>query len=569
MAELKITAAQKSEAGIKPANDDAIGIRVPDDENMLRTKGVAAVIADGMSGSEGGREAADACVTGFLNDYFSTPDSWTVETSGEKILGALNRWLYSQGQKQYGTPRGLVTTLSVLILKSTTAYLFHIGDTRIYRLRGEDFEQLTIDHRVAVGEKKTYLGRAMGIDLHLEIDYRALPVETGDIYLLTTDGVHDFLDDVTLKRLLVEHYRDPQGAVDAILRHAANAGSDDNLSAQVIRVESLPEGDEEEFYRRLTELPFPPPLEPGMKLDGYRILRELHASNRTQIYLALDERSGEKVVLKTPSVNYEDDPLYIEQFLHEEWAGRRLNSPHLLRVLPAPERRQFLYYVTEYVEGQTLREWMHDHPQPEPAEVRPIVEQIAQGLRVMHRQEMLHQDLKPENILIDSHGVVKIIDFGSTRIAGIAEIRTPLERDNLLGTRNYTAPEYLQGLPATNRADIFSLGVITYEMLTGRLPYDRELNARNLRRARYRPASEVNPAVPRWMDEALRKAVSIDPQKRYALLSEFTHDLRSPNPEFLRETRQPLIERNPLGFWKTLALISLLINLALLIALAA
>ena len=563
MAQLTLSAAQLSEAGVKDGNDDSVGIRIPEPP-LLTTKGVAAVIADGMSGSEAGREAADACVQGFLNDYFSTPESWTVETSGEKILGALNRWLYSQGHQEYGTPRGMVTTLSVLVIKSTTAYLFHVGDTRIYRLRGDEFERLTRDHRVAVGADKTYLSRAMGIDPHLDIDYRSFAVEVGDLFLLTTDGIHDFVDDVTLKRLLIEHVKSPEQGVQAIVRLAKTNRSDDNLSAQVLRVDALPDQDEHEFYRQLTELPFPPPLAPGMVLDGYEILRELHASNRTQVYLALDTESGDKVVLKTPSVNYEDDPVYIDQFLHEEWAGRRLDNAHILRVLDPHGRRRFLYYVTEYVEGQTLRQWMDDHPHPELAEVRDIVEQIAAGLRAMHRQEMIHQDLKPENIMIDSHGVVKIIDFGSTKIAGIAEITTPLDRDNILGTRNYTAPEYLRGHGGSNRSDIYSLGVIAYEMLCGKLPYRRELTLRNLNKVQYHPATDCNPEVPVWVDGALRKAVSINPERRHELLSELVHELSRPNPQYLKSGRPPLIERNPVAFWRGAAIFFLLTTIAAL-----
>ncbi len=563
MAELEVLAAQRSETGVKEANDDSCGIRIPDPPLRL-TKGVAAVVADGMSGADAGREAADTCVQGFLTDYFSTPESWTVETSGEKILGALNRWLYGQGQQRFGSAKGLVTTFSALVIKSNTAYLFHVGDSRIYRLRDGELEQLTRDHRYLAAEGRSYLSRAMGIDAHLDIDFRTLPVERGDIFLLTTDGVHDFIDDIRLKRLLVEHHQSPEAAVDAIIRLALKEGSNDNLSAQVLRVVHLPDEDETEFYRKLTELPFPPSLEPGMVLDGYEILRELHASTRTQLYLALDRETGDRVVLKTPSVNYEDDPEYIEQFLHEEWAGRRLNDPHLLKVLPPRGRRQCLYYVTEYVEGQTLRQWMNDYPNPDLTAVRTIVEQIAQGLRVMHRQEMIHQDLKPENIMIDSHGTVRIIDFGSTKIAGIAEISTPLDRDRLLGTRNYTAPEYLKGYPGSNRSDIFSLGVIAYEMLTGALPYDKELNKRNLNKARYRSATERNPDIPPWVDGALRKAVAINPERRYSLLSEFVHDLGHPNPEFLKSGKPPLIERDPVAFWRGLALALGLLNLLLL-----
>ena len=563
MAELSVIAGQHSEAGIKESNDDSCGIRIPDGP-LLTAKGIAAVIADGMSGSEAGREAADACVQGFLSDYFSTPDSWTVETSGEKILGALNRWLYSQGHQQYGTPKGLVTTLSVLVIKSTTAYLFHVGDTRIYLFRDGELEQLTYDHRVTVSKEKNYLSRAMGIDVHLDIDYRSLPVETGDSFLLTSDGIHDFVDDSTLKKLLVENINTPEEGVRAILHEAKRRESNDNLSAQILTIDQLPDADENEFYRKLTELPFPPSLEPGMVLDGYRILREIHASNRTQIYLALDTETNSRAVLKTPSVNFEDDPGYIDQFLHEEWAGKRLNNNHILQILEPRGRRQCIYYVTEFIEGQTLRQWMHDHPDATLKEVRNIVEQIAQGLRAMHRQEMIHQDLKPENIMIDEHGVVKIIDFGSTKIAGIAEITTPLDRDRILGTKNYTAPEYLQGLVGSNRSDIYSLAVITYEMLCGKLPYRKELTRRNLNRLKYTPTRECKLNIPSWIDGALRKAVSINPERRHTLLSEFVYDLSHPNPDYSRNERPPLIERNPVAFWRGLSVFFFLTTIAAL-----
>lgn len=565
---LQVQAGQYSHAGVKPANEDSCGIRVPE-EPVLTTKGVALVIADGMSGSEAGKQASDSCVTGFLSDYFSTPDSWTVQTSGGKILSALNRWLYSQGHQQYGTPKGMVTTFSALVIKSTTAHLFHVGDTRIYRLRKGELECLTRDHRVYVSEDKNYLNRAMGIELSMDIDYRKVPVEKGDRFLLSTDGVHDFVDDKTIKRYLVDGTKAPEVLAKQLVDFAIKEGSDDNVSCQILWVETLPSQSENEVYRSLTELPFPPPLEPGMILDGYKILRELHASSRTQVYLALDEESGEKVVLKTPSVNYEDDPHYIDQFLHEEWAGRRIQSSHCLQIKETTRQRQCLYYVTEFVEGRTLRQWMHDNPDPSLEEVREIVRQLAAGLRAFHRQEMLHQDLKPENIIIDTHGTVKIIDFGSTKIGGIQEITTPLERDNLLGTRDYTAPEYLQGYAGTNRSDIYSMAVIAYEMLTGKHPYGGALTVRNTNRVRYRPAMRFNPEVPAWMDSALEKALSITPSRRYELLSEFVHDISQPNPDLVKSEFSPLIERNPLGFWRGAAIILFVLNLALLYQLLA
>ena len=566
---LKISSGQHSTAGIKESNDDACGIRVPD-AALLNTKGIAAVIADGMSGSEAGKEAAEACVSGFLADYFATPESWSTETSGEKVLTALNRWLYGQGHREYESAQAMVTTLSVLVIKSATAHLFHVGDTRIYRMRKGNLECLTRDHRVLVGKDKNVLSRAMGIDLHMEIDYRNAPMEPGDIFLLTTDGVHDFLGDAVLAEFLYSNSLQPETAVQLIVERALENGSNDNVTCQVIKVEQLPHRNEHEFYRQFSELPFPPPLEPGMVLDGYKVVRELHASKRTQVYLAVDTQTDHKVILKTPSVNFEDDPEYIDRFLHEEWAGRRVNSQHVLKVLEPHGRRQCLYYVTEFIDGWTLRQWMHDNPSPALEDVREIARQIAAGLRALHRQEMIHQDLKPENIMIDRYGTVKIIDFGSTKIAGIEEITTPLADQGPLGTRSYAAPEYLQGYAGSNVSDIYSFGVIVYEMLTGQLPYGKkDLTLRKLRRASYIPAVRHNPDVPGWMDKALQKAVAIPRARRYPLLSEFVHDLMHPNPAFTRENTEPLIERNPLLVWKGIALLLFVLNLLLIYLFAA
>lgn len=569
-ASLQVSAAQHSSAGVKERNEDACGIHIPRGIE-LENKGIAAVIADGMSGSDAGKEAAEACVSGFLADYFTTPESWSTGTAGGKVLAALNRWLYAQCREQDGgSGKGMVTTLSALVIKSATAHLFHVGDTRIWRMRRGRLECLTRDHRVRVAADKNYLSRAMGIELHMEIDYRALPVEAGDVYLLTTDGVHDFVPAARLAEFLYDGKAQLEDNAARITACALDNGSHDNVTCQLVRVAALPDLKAHEFYRRYAALPFPPPLEPGMVLDGYEVIRELHASKRTQVYLARDRDSQRRVILKTPSVNYSDDPEYIDAFLHEEWAGRRIRSQHVLKVLKPHVQHQCLYYVTEYIEGQTLRQWMHDNPQPALETVRGIAGQIAAGLRAFHRQEMIHQDLKPENIMIDAHGTVKIIDFGSTKIAGIAEIASPLARDNLLGTRNYTAPEYLQGYPGSNLSDLYSLGVITYELLTGRLPYgEKALTARRLRRARYVPAAALNPDIPVWVDRAIEKAVALERARRYPALSEFLHDLAHPGSELVPREFEPLIERNPLLLWKGLALALLLLDLLLLYLLAA
>ena len=567
---LKISIGQHSDKGIKPVNEDFFGYSQPE-EPQLSYKGVVVTIADGMSSSDAGKKASHACIIGFLSDYYSSPDSWSVKKSCQKILSATNSWLFSQGQKQYGSNQGMVSTLSILILKSNTAHIFHIGDSRIYRLRDGNLEQLTRDHRVWVSDNKNYLNRAMGIEPKLEVDYVAVTLLQGDLFFLSTDGVHDFIDDKELKKLLVDSETNLQQITEKIIQRASANNSDDNLTCQVVRVESLPQLKEDEVLRQHNNLPFPPPLEPGMILDGYRIEAEIHASKRTHIYRAYDTKNNIPIILKAPSVLYDDDPNYIEHFLHEEWAGKRLNHPNILKFLDSDRPKSCIYYVTEYIEGKTLREWMNTTKKPYIREIRKIIEQIAKGLGALHRMEMLHQDLKPENIIINRDGLVKIIDFGSVKIAGITEM-TPIDHDaeeNILGTLNYTAPEYHLGQRGTISSDLYSLGVITYEMINGDLPYGQDMpekpNKMNLSKLLYVPRFQKNSMVPIWIDGALKKATAIDPHIRYQYISEFLKDFTTPNPIFLKaESALPLLQQNPAIFWKSVSALLLLSNLILL-----
>ncbi len=562
---LSITIGQYSNRGIKEENQDFYGAMMPK-EPQLSNKGITIAIADGVSSSISGREAAESCVSSFLSDYYSTPDSWSVKTSAHKILTAINSWLYSKGQRYSDTRKGMFTTFSALILKSTTGHVFHVGDTRVYRLQDKALECLTTDHRRQI-QDTNYLSRAMGIDVHLEIDYRKVELETGGIFVLTTDGVHDFVSDRDIAQIISDEHNLDQAA-RKVVQHALEHGSTDNITCQILRIDSLPVKSANEAINELTRLPFPPDLEPGMILDGYRIEREIHASKRTQVYKAIDTETDTAVVIKTPSVNFEDEPTYIDNFIREEWIGKRIHHSRVLKICEQTRPRQFLYYVTEYINGQTLRDWMNVHSRPDITEVRLIVEQISTGLRAFHRLEMLHQDLKPENIMLDANGLVKIIDFGSTKIAGIAEIATPIQRLNLLGTKNYTAPEYLLGQPGSTRSDIFSLGVITYELLTGKLPYgdafQKDLKPAQIDKLVYHPSYHYNAMIPIWLDKAIEKAVRINPKLRYELLSEFVTDISKPNEAYLKEKPVPLMEKNPLKFWQLFSLLLIILNLLLL-----
>ena len=564
---LKLHMGQASYAGVKPQNEDSIGIRVPEPA-LVSTKGIVAVIADGVSAAEAGREASDTCVTNFLSDYFSTPETWSVKKSAHQVLIALNRWLYGQGQRFLRAERGYVSTLSIAIFKSQTAHLFHVGDSRIYRWRDGDLELLTRDHSTRIDQDKAYLTRAMGLDLSLDVDYRQVELRAGDRFFLSTDGIHDFLTEGVIRSIAGTDDDDYEALCNRAIALALENGSDDNLSCQLLRVDQLPLADSQDMYQRLGQLPFPPFLDVGMILDGLRIEKELHASNRSQLYRVRDEETGAQWVMKTPSVNYEDDAAYIERFVMESWIGSRIDNPYVVKVISRQHRRTCLYYLTEWINGEAITDWVRQKPRAAISDIVDVLEQAAKGVQAMHRRETLHQDIKPDNVLVDAQDRVKIIDFGSCYVAGIAEIAVPIERDRVLGTAAYSAPEHVLDRRVGVASDVFSLAVLAFECLTGELPFSGKLeDCRSMpdyARLRYVHSYQYNPHVPHWMDAAMKKALSITPGARYQEVAEFIHDLRHPNPDFLAPQVRPLIERNPLRVWQVISFFLILINGGLL-----
>ncbi len=563
-ATLSVTLGQHSAAGRKPVNQDFHGAIIPEGR-ALTLKGAALAISDGISSSEVSQIASETAVKSFLSDYYCTSDAWSVKTAASRVIAATNSWLHAQNTALEDLNRGHVATFTALILKGRTAHVFHIGDARVWRVSGGTLEQLTTDHRVVLSSVENYLGRALGLSPAVEIDYRAIPLEPGATFVLTTDGVHEHLTPQAIAATIAE--RGPEAAAAALAEAALANGSEDNLTIQILRVDTLPPKDAAGILTDAGSLP--PATIPRLpfELDLYRVERPIHRSHRSHIYYATDLETGDPVALKIPSADMKDDEAAFRRFAMEEWIARRLNSPHVLKPAPAHEDRSALYVVTEYLEGRTLRQWMTDNPSPDLETVRDLIDQIARGLQAFHRKDMLHQDLRPENIMIDRNGTVKIIDFGAVEVAGILEAAPALDKAEILGTHQYAAPEYFLGYKGSTGSDIFSLGVIAYELLTGRLPYGATVARATSEKAqsalRYVGATTLDEKIPFWVDEALRRAVHPDPAKRYGELSEFTTDLRKPNPVYDRSGFVPLAQRDPVRFWQTVSGLLALIVVAL------
>lgn len=539
-----------SSAGLKSENQDAFAVLQPE-TSVRRHKGTVAVIADGVSCSARSQEASQLSVNDFISDYYSTPDTWPVKDAAARVLNALNSWLYQHGNQGPSHSSELVTTFSSVIIKARTAHIFHAGDSRIYCLRQGNLEQLTRDHSLSEANGNRVLTNALGMGTHLEIDYLQREIEAGDIFLMTTDGIHDFLNNQTLKEFLHRDSSSLESVSQLIANTALSKGSDDNLSCLLLQVASLPKEAPAETSRALQSYTIPPVMEVGMSIDGFQILEKLHSDLCSHLYLVKSTEDDTYKTLRAPCANYAKKQNYIEALIREQWIAQRLNHPRITHIYPRPPDTHFIYNLYEYTPFQTLRQWMHDNSKPSLSTVRETIEQIASGLRAFQRQGMMHRDLRPENILIDSNGHIKLIDFGTIQISGLPIIE-------LIHTgqdqQSYAAPEYLDGRNGIFRSDIFSLGILAYEMLCGGHPYQ---DARGKKHSgKYRSIRLLREDIPDWVDAALAKAAASSPQDRYLALSELCHDLRTPNQALVDKWQNsPLLERHPVLVWQVFSLI--------------
>ena len=561
--ELQLRYSSVCEAGIKPANEDAVAVNLPDDAHLLTYKGACFALADGVSTAEAGQQASERAVSRFCREYSQTPDSWSVAYSASQLLATINNELYELSHQFVHNQKGYLTTFTALIIKSQTAHFFHIGDSRLYHWRNGVLVQLSQDHTTVLSEQRQFLGRALGMDARVELQQGSISLLPGDKFLLCSDGISDFINAEALQRQL-SAATDLQLTAGQLKQQALTQGSDDNISLILLEVIALPQQSLDDLNQHLTRLPFPPALSPGMKLDGYKVVSELFASSRSHLYLVEDESvtvesTARQLVLKCPSLNYDDDALYIDRFIREEWIGLRIESDYVVKVVRQHRPRTFLYYLMEYLPGQSLEQWFEHQPKPlKPALAIKLVKQIAEGLKAFHRMGAIHQDLKPGNIIYLEDGSLKIVDFGSVYVAGLAEIYSPLQHEAALGTAAYSDPHYLLGHNSGVQGDIYALATISYELFSGgHLPYGNAVEecrtAADYDKLRYRHSHQFNPVIPTWFDRALQKGVSLDLSQRYQSINQLLTDLQQPNPEFLHEEIKQEHKTNPLLFWQLLS----------------
>lgn len=551
---LQLNFAQASATGPREENQDALRLVTPAPE-LAASKGYLFALADGVSQCADGGLAARASLQALALDYYATPATWSVAQALDRLLLAQNRWLRAQGS---GQP--LLTTLSALVLRGRRFTLAHVGDCRVYRWHAGHLQCLSEDHVWDQPGMQHVLKRALGLDQHLLVDYLEGELQPGESFLLLSDGVWASLGDQHIQAVLREQ-PDLQLAVDTLVASAHLNGSQDNASALLVQVEQLGTANLGDTLAQLQQWPVPGPLREGQVIDGWQTEKLLSHSRQSLLYRVRDGQ-GRAWLLKTLPYVRGQEPGAAQGLLLEEWFLRRVAGRHFPELHTASQR-QHLYYVMREYPGQSLAALLAEHgPLPMPQWLE-LARQLLQAVGVLHRRNLLHRDIKPENLHLGSDGQLRLLDFGLAYCPGLSE--DPLHE--LPGTPSYIAPEAFDGQPPSPRQDLYAVGVTLYHLLTGHYPYGEVEAFQRPRFGQPVNAARYRPDLPEWLQHNLQQALAADPAQRFETAEHWLLLLERGDRQELPSRPRPLLEREPLKVWRTLALLSLLFNLILLLTL--
>jgi serine/threonine protein phosphatase PrpC len=525
--------------------------------------GLVAALADGMGGAKGGRTAAELAVRGFIEGCIGQPVTVGVPRISARAADAVNRWIYSIGRSDPNL-NGMACTLSALVLCGRRAYLLHLGDSRIYRLRNNELSLLTTDHTLGAPGTTSVLTRAMGVEDRLCADHAIETVQVHDRYLICSDGVHGRLSRAEILATLAKRAA-PQETAVQIVEHAANHPAADNATAVVLDILSLPDTQFADLEIASANWPLRSAPSTGEVIDDYELGDVLADGMYMRVFRATDRRARRSVIMKFPKPRPGLDALLRSALLREMWIASHVRSPFVTEMLEsADERRTCLYGLLPYYEGETLERRLQRRPQVPLSTGLDVSMKLTKALASLHRAGIVHRDVKPENVILESNGGLKLIDLG---VARLRQFEEP-ESFEAPGTRSYMAPELFGGAPAEESSDIFALGVTIYRMFSGgAYPYGEVEAFAQPRFGRPTPLSKHRPDLPAWLDHCLARAISVDRRDRYADAVEFAFELEHGSMRAVPQSlaKPSLYERNPVRFWQ---IVSVGLLIALLVALA-
>jgi len=548
---LQLSYADSSASGPRAENQDATRMVSPA-LSLAASKGYLFALADGVSQCADGGLAARSTLQALAHDYYATPQTWGVAQALDRLLLAQNRWLHANGG---GQP--LLTTISALVLRGRRFTLAHIGDCRVYRWCEGQLQRISEDHVWSQPGMQHVLKRAMGLEQHLVVDYLEGELRTGESFLLVSDGIWATLSEASIAGVLRDE-SNLQSATQTLVTAAHLAGSQDNASAVLVRVEQLGEASLNDALEQVAQWPLPPALKAGQRFEGWQVEALLSQTRQSLLYRVRDAQQ-QSWLLKTLPPHREGDSEAGQSLLQEEWFLRRVAGRFFPEVHSASER-QHLYYLMREHPGITLAEHHRQHGNLSLTQGLEIAMHLVRALGMLHRRNILHRDIKPDNLLLNEDGDLRVLDFGLAYCPGLST-QPPGE---LPGTPSYIAPEAYAGAAPTAAQDLYSAGVTLYFLLTGHYPHG-EIEA--FQRPRFGtpiPASRYRPDLPEWLVHNLDQALASDPAQRFETAEQWLLALQNGEQQPSPRPRA-LLEREPLKVWRAMALGSLLLNGLLLI----
>jgi serine/threonine protein phosphatase PrpC len=548
-----------SARGERAANEDYAGVF----EATGAQSTVISAIADGVGGAKGGRVAAELAVRGFIEGCHGLDGRMPPKDRAIRSLETMNRWIHAIGRMDPAL-EGMACTFTGIVCSGRNAHVVHAGDSRLYRLRGERLDLLTTDH-MSGPALRHILARAIGAEADIRIDYLLLDNEAHDRYLLCTDGVHDGVSDIALCEMLARRAA-PEETAREIVDRAIASRVGDNATALVLDVLALPWLDYADITAAIAQGDILPVPAAGAIVDGFRLDAVLGDGRYARVFSAIDEHSGQQVVLKFPKPLCGADGPTREAFVRESWIASRVQSPFVGEILQlAADRPTQLYLALPFYEGETLETHLRRKPLLSLTAGLDIALRLAKGIAALHRAGVIHRDIKPENIIIQpaapTQGIgVKLIDFGVARFAQ----RPDGENIPEPGTPSYMAPELFDGASADENSDQFAFGVTVYRMFTGRFPYGEIEPFTHPKFRAPAPLTGERPDLPAWLERTIGRAIAVNPVDRFHDVLEFMfaleHGADRASPVVVE--RKPLYHRNPLLFWKVMAGLLALVLLA-------
>jgi serine/threonine protein phosphatase PrpC len=552
--QLQIESGFASETGRRATNEDFAALWAG---NATRPGEAIVVIADGVGGVTG-RFAAESAARSFAEGYFAATPTLGVDRSAARALSAANRWLHAQrdGAKEGAAP---ATTLSALVLRARRAYVVHVGDSRIYRLRDGRLQRLTTDHVHPHPDLRHVLVRAVGIEPQVRADYGVHELRVHDRFLLCSDGVHGSLRDERLEGLLAVRGAPGEDA-RRLVTEALEAGSSDNATALVLDVLGVPPSDRIDLESAADRLPVGELPRPGEVVDGFELIEQLSDGRYARLFSARDTlESRDEVVLKFPHPRVASDAVYRAAFVRESWVAAQARSPQIAEVIELPAGRQTrLYIAMPHYHGEMLEARLRRAPAVALTEGVHVGVALARAVYALNRRRIIHRDIKPENVMLLRGGGLKLLDLGVARLPEMPEC----ESESIPGTPSYMAPEMFDGSRGDERSEVFALGVTLYRVFSGgRYPYGEVEAFSRPRFTRYQPLARHRPDLPAWLDALLARAVAAAPADRPGDALELGLELENAlarGAPAAPPPRRSLYERDPLRFWQvTAALLAL------------